>query len=611
MLNIPEEVKNLFRQGNITKNFRIHFPNGERADLTNDDLVSESVQFTESLCSQESLKFGLCEASVLEFETIDVENITGCVIEASIEIAVSGTEAEALDGTVTWEDGRKAYPVPLGRFTVDSAKRQKNLHRRNVTAYDALYSGNLDKDLSDLGITRPNEYGYITIGAKPGMNYSGFFHFNINHYLRMYAVNSKMSGTAQEFGKPAGSFTEKEGSAEKTVAIRDSTVGVGATLYVKEWVYTPQTDVVTNFGLNSALKLEAFDSKVRSAIRETCQKHGIAFDDLTKMPNPVVVRLMRTMPDSAEPPEVEAQGNATAQADTAVPDLELVAPYITPGLMIEWSDFSGAELLTMKVPLRLEIYSTGEEGGIAQITVLESVTFDECPAVEMYNYAKDSILNFTMKEDVKITSYRSLLTGALELMGRFGRIDRTTCRLEYVSPGTEPVTIEGDMYADVWTEEYTTKAYGAINAKYTDMDGKTQILLYQFGEGENTYYMHDNAILNAVMLTGEQVQTILAGLAEQIQGVAMTPFELTGQGMPYLEAGDMLQIETEAGMVTSYLLRREMQGIIGLEDSMENSIEELAKVDVDTTQVIVAMATSGGGTTTEWATDEDILGLFG
>lgn len=85
MLDIPEEVKALFRRDSIKKNFRIHFPNGEREDITNENILSESVQFTESLCSQENLKFGLCEASVLEFETIDIGNIKGCEIEAGIE----------------------------------------------------------------------------------------------------------------------------------------------------------------------------------------------------------------------------------------------------------------------------------------------------------------------------------------------------------------------------------------------------------------------------------------------------------------------------------------------------------------------------------------------
>ena len=595
MLNIPEEVKNLFRQDSITKNFRIHFPNGERADLTNADLVEESVQFTESLCSQESLKFGLCEASVLEFETIDVENITGCVIEASIEIAVSGTEAEALDGTVTWKDGRKAYPVPLGRFAVDSAKRQKNLRRRNVTAYDALCSGNLDKDLSDLGITRPNEYGYITLGAPLGYNYSEFFHFNINHYLRMYAVNSKMSGTAQEFGEPAGSFAEKEDSTESTIAIRDHTLGVGATLYVKDRIYTPQTDVVTNFGLDSSLKLEAFDSKVRSIIRETCQKHGIVFDDLTKMPNPVVVRLMRTMPDTAEPPEAEAQGNAVLQADTAVPDLELIAPYITPGLMIEWSDFSGLVQLTMQVPLRLEIYSTGGsedagESGTTQITVLETVTFDECPEVELYSYSPDSMLNFRMKENARITTYRNLLCSYLEINGMFGKCSRNG-PFEYIRiqdrfdlypseelypsedlfPAEASAIVPASTYASVWYEEAEVKPYGRAVVEYTDTEGKEQVFAYTFDEASsNVYYFKDNYIFRNVQMTEETAKALLdTYFIPNIKGISYVPAEIEMSGLPYVEAGDILNILTPSDGFETIVLRRTLTGIQSLADNVE------------------------------------------
>ena len=48
MLNIPEEVKTLYRHPGADKNLRIHFPNGEREDITNDDLAEESFSFTES-----------------------------------------------------------------------------------------------------------------------------------------------------------------------------------------------------------------------------------------------------------------------------------------------------------------------------------------------------------------------------------------------------------------------------------------------------------------------------------------------------------------------------------------------------------------------------------
>ena len=77
MLNIPDSVKAPYKQDGVRKNFRAHFPGGELPDITNDNIVQESVKFTESICSQDVFKFGLTEASVIEFETVGVANMYG------------------------------------------------------------------------------------------------------------------------------------------------------------------------------------------------------------------------------------------------------------------------------------------------------------------------------------------------------------------------------------------------------------------------------------------------------------------------------------------------------------------------------------------------------
>ena len=86
MLNIPIEIKNLFKMDGTRKNIRIHFPNGEREDITNENILKDSFSFSERLCSRDNFKFGLCEANTIEFECFDVENIKGCEIEASLEV---------------------------------------------------------------------------------------------------------------------------------------------------------------------------------------------------------------------------------------------------------------------------------------------------------------------------------------------------------------------------------------------------------------------------------------------------------------------------------------------------------------------------------------------
>ena len=86
MINIDYNLRERFKDDSVHKVFRISFPNGEYPDLVNDQIVSETVSFTESLCSQNQLKLGLCEANQLTFECADIGNINGAIIEAFIEI---------------------------------------------------------------------------------------------------------------------------------------------------------------------------------------------------------------------------------------------------------------------------------------------------------------------------------------------------------------------------------------------------------------------------------------------------------------------------------------------------------------------------------------------
>ena len=142
MLNIPDSVKALFKQDGVRKNFRAHFPNGELSDLTNENVMQESVKFTESVCSQDVFKFGLTEASVIEFETVGGGNMYGMTIDCSCEIdcsSLSAADKAAIaagtwDGT--WDGENEVFSVPYGTFRVESCPRDHQaMAHRKVTAY--------------------------------------------------------------------------------------------------------------------------------------------------------------------------------------------------------------------------------------------------------------------------------------------------------------------------------------------------------------------------------------------------------------------------------------------------------------------------------------------
>ena len=94
MISVPGRVKDALREGNRLKNYRFNVLNDDGSvDFTidNDTLVYESVKFDERMCSGDTLKFGLCEGSSLEFQYFDHENINGKRIQSFIDVQYKGT----------------------------------------------------------------------------------------------------------------------------------------------------------------------------------------------------------------------------------------------------------------------------------------------------------------------------------------------------------------------------------------------------------------------------------------------------------------------------------------------------------------------------------------
>lgn len=168
MIQIPEEVKQILKDGIAYKNFRVKFPNGEHEDITNDNIISESVNLTESVCSQDTLKFGLCEASTLQFETFDVDNIKGKIIDCQLEVDCNNVDyftqvaidnygnninlGIKADSTVKVR-GMAEYPVGNNSQTTAYI----NLYDVDITAGEVtLYEDISDADIAEGGIDNPD-----------------------------------------------------------------------------------------------------------------------------------------------------------------------------------------------------------------------------------------------------------------------------------------------------------------------------------------------------------------------------------------------------------------------------------------------------------------------
>lgn len=117
MMNVSE----MFLDDSIDKQIIIATEDG-KVKITNTELHEDKFELTESLCSEDELQFGACEASVLKFT---ISNIFLPMKGKWITVKITPKGVDA--------------PYQIGRYKVYSDKPTADRKCRDVEAYDALY----------------------------------------------------------------------------------------------------------------------------------------------------------------------------------------------------------------------------------------------------------------------------------------------------------------------------------------------------------------------------------------------------------------------------------------------------------------------------------------
>lgn len=116
---IKYALKDLFKKDSIDKQFTIEFDDGK---ITNEELHSQSFALEESICSEEELRFGCCEASSVSFT---VSNIFSKMSNKRIKVNIV-------------LDGNKTQPFAVGEYIVKEDRPTADRTKREIVAYDFL-----------------------------------------------------------------------------------------------------------------------------------------------------------------------------------------------------------------------------------------------------------------------------------------------------------------------------------------------------------------------------------------------------------------------------------------------------------------------------------------
>lgn len=614
MLNIPESVKTLFKTDGTHKNFRVQFPNGEFPDITNDNIVRESLHFTESLCSQSVFKFGLAEASVLEFETVGIGNMYGMTINASIEIDLSSlTAAEIADIEAgTWDgeyvalaDSDLGFPffrVPLGVFRVEKCPRNHGaMTHRQVEAYSAdqvettpdgtipgfpsqlpFYSS-IKADVSGVlsagsgdGLTK---IGEATFGASSPTVPNLLYDSAANSYELGLRVNGTLSRPREySLSAPSSSHIDFLRAGDF-----DAEAYYAQGMAIAAAIDDLDLDLTYNARGN---KIYATNAEALYAILPYWFVPSLLIE-VTKNGNNLKHSdelIGKLEPQSLTPvlwPETVA---GASYADNALfrmsgADLSSVAIYV------RCIDASGINSLTLQL---------AQTGGAVYTPDVSVVYHDAVPTVELLQGAASGmILNiknsgalqakrgvwmnmtssavttetFKMWSFVNSVDYPKLVNGCYELKGQFAKTDRIG-GLETVALSPTPyISMGPGDYDEVWWDEYNVAPIGSVVVTVNDQNkNNTQNTptSINIGSGASIYDMSDNAAMEMLEAnTVSQIRALLRGeFKTNATHAGFTPIDLSVQGWPWLEAGDALRITAEDGtVVNTYALRVEMDGV--------------------------------------------------
>ena len=537
MLNIDNDLRDLFKSDSVQKTIRVHFPNGEFDDLTNSNLIAESFSFDESIIRGDDFKFGLCEASSVTFECFDFGNCNNMEIEVSIEVA--GYD-----------------PVPFGRFVVDSCKRQSNLTRRKIVAYSTGGEQfSLDGDL-------------ITYLTRDGLNQQIWFDSAIYKTLGVKFIdmmnNIEQIETRKELIEQINFY-----SAE------------GYTMILNvEAIYLPFTGISEyDSGYIQCTFTNDYIDKLRN-LRNIVENGNLDHK------NTILSQIDLAINNYLVVFGVYNQGDVGFEYAQKIKDCycNLLFVYNNP----KDTDY----VIQPNIISKFTLTCVNDQSYNMDIDV-----FTNCDTY--FGKFINNTGALISGDMLKSSSPLDILQSYAEINASFGRQNRygnyefthlSKFELQTITPSD--ILYPGNdlypgrvVYSDVisknlihrfWYEEYISKKFGTIVVNYKDSDGADKTLAKRIGDGENTYYFDDNVLFDGIITDEAQIESlILNNFVPYLNDFQAIPIELTMKGLPYFEAGDQIVIQTDEGPVTTYIFNRTIKGIHSLRDTIRTDCEEM------------------------------------
>lgn len=624
MIDVPILVRDALKDGGYHKEYKFYVLNNDGTTdfvIDNDNLVSESVKIDERLCSADTIKFGLCEGSSLEFEYFGLANIKGRQLKATLTAEYDNA------GTIATEE------IPMGFFTVDTVSRQASTGILRVTAYNKLKSKYLDAKANesikemysnpdipvhviDIENLLLNEYGIreeqrervpisalrrntetfpINVAIKTTARYGvdtllSYFNLgSVNNYLWMksesphYVLDPNQPykiGFNKDFEVYEervydklyelfdGAQLDKDASTIMNAFMNSHTAGGYTYDGFQNVIGIKLTKQDNSIEYYSTIGYRNGCSGVVGTWKDLSQKTLYGYKDISVyLPNGMWISSSSSNPDQSL---VNAfyyfwgpRRDFYYYADSALEDL--ATGYYTP---VKYSDGSTIPYTDLE---------TAEQFYVDKITNLTDAELVE-------------IIPSTMPD----VTLRELQSAVYETLCQFGQLSRETDLFSGVElnrsrllpadtlypdnalyPGGATESAFKSQYSKLWADEgnihkwkYLIVTFKGLDENMNEKDFTLQRTVN--ANGTDNYNMSDNWLFRNFVWTAEQVGEYADAMVEKMQNITWFPFEMWAVGLPYLETGDEIEIPLNEETYVSYILQRQLKGIQNLQDTYIN-----------------------------------------
>ena len=543
--------------------------------IDNSNLVSETVKFDERMCSDSELKFGLCEGTSVEFQYFDFPSILGKHLNIELDV-----QYKKADDTLDW------HTIPMGQYDVTEISRQASTGIIKATGYNKLQSKTLDSV----------EYvNNIIATGESGITGQTSVYKILNSLLGDFSIDTD---PPTESDLPSNTYSVVNG-------IPDGVTLTGAVRFNKEstgyyivWV--------ADFDYRSSLQSVNGYYKYRVSTQGIYQY----IKTLLNYANLYYGTNHRTLAYAAEELYANISGEANIK-NTSNEKIDEVKWFAVQPTYVNLTAHEGG----------YSVFATNNDRihFTIPVYVLDAEFADQPPTQEqiqqMYTNLRSVLNNVTIctiiNQDVsalaetKLTAsdvtdgvtVRDLQSSVFEINCQYGKLDRVTDLFSgielnngalypqdtlYPDNALYPMGMSESsfpsMYSKLWADEGNVRSfrYLIITYKTTEtIEGQVQEVEKTLqrtvnANGTDNYNMSDNWLFRNLVWTAAQVGDYADAMVTKMQNIRWFPFEMWCAGLPYLEAGDEIEIAMNEGTYKSYVLRRTLNGIQNLQDEMIN-----------------------------------------